>query len=237
MNNMKSFKTYVEEKVNEIIVLFGHFNPPHIGHEENIGAIAKIAQNRPFKIYAPQSEDPESNPLSYKEKIDFMRKMFPKYGRNIIFDDSVKHVFDVAVYAHDEGYTRLTLLVGSDCVSEFKAALQKYDGVKGDHGYYKFADGINVRSDSDSNNRTDNIGFKVSESQMISVAVENDFQTFSKGLPKTFGNAKELFNAVRRGMGLEESHNFRTHIQLDTVNETRERYIAGEIFNVGERVL
>jgi len=241
MNKMKSFKTYVEEKVNEIVVSFGRFNPPTIGHEENIVAIAKIAKNKPFRIYASQSEDPKKNPLPYKEKIDFMRKMFPKYGRNIIFDRDVKNVFHIAVRAYDEGYTRLTLPVGSDRVSEFKALLQKYDGVKGTHGYYKFSDGINVVStgsrDPDVDSRTGEATFKVSASKMRSAAFENDFQTFSKGLPKTFGNAKELFNAVRKGMGLEESHNFRTHIQLDTVNETRERYIAGEIFNIGERVL
>ena len=241
MNNMKSFKAYTEEKVTEIIVSFGRFNPPTIGHEENIISIAKLAKNKPFKIYASQSVDPKKNPLPYKEKIDFMRKMFPKYGRNIILDRSIKNIFDIAVSAYDEGYTRFTVAVGSDRVLEFKSLLQKYEGVKGTHGYYKFPDGINVVStgsrDPDIDDRTGASTFKISASKMRSAAAENDLQTFVKGLPKSFGNSKELFNAVRVGMGLQESHNFKTHIQLDTVNETRERYISGEIFNVGERVI
>ncbi len=87
---LKSFKTYTEEKTSEIIVSFGRFNPPTKGHEENIEAISKLAKGKPFKIYASQSEDPKKNPLDYEEKIKFMRKMFPQYGRNIILDRSVK---------------------------------------------------------------------------------------------------------------------------------------------------
>jgi hypothetical protein len=238
---MKTFRTFTEERVNEIIVTFGRFNPPTTGHQENIEAIADMAKGKTFKIYASQSEDPKKNPLGYEEKIKFMRKMFPTYGRNIILDRNIKNIFDIATNAYDEGYTRLTLPVGSDRVMEFKTLLQKYNGVKGKHGYYKFADGINVVStgdrDPDIDSRTGLSTFAISASKMRSAAAENDFQTFTKGLPKTFGNAKELFNAVRVGMGLNESHNFRTHIQLEAVNETRERYIAGEIFNIGERVL
>lgn len=102
---MKTFRKFTEERISEIIVTFGRFNPPHTGHQENIQAIADMAKGKTFKIYASQSEDPKKNPLPYKEKIDFMRKMFPKYGRNIIFDRDIKNIFDIATNAYDEGYT------------------------------------------------------------------------------------------------------------------------------------
>ena len=38
-------------------------------------------------------------------------------------------------------------------------------------------------------------------------------------------------------MGLKESHNFRKHIQLETVSERREAYVSGEIFNVNDNVV
>jgi len=237
---MKTFRKFTEERVNEIIVTFGRFNPPTIGHEENIESIADMAKGKTFKIYASQSEDPKKNPLGYEEKIKFMRKMFPKYGRNIILDKDIKNIFNVASDAYDEGYTRLTVAVGSDRVNEFKALLQKYDGVKGGHGYYKFPDGINVVStgtrDPDIDDRTGEATFKISASKMRSAAAENDLKTFSKGIPKTFGDVKELFNAVRKGMGLEESYNFRTHVQFDSISEQREHYINGSIFNIGDVV-
>ena len=238
---LKSFKTYTEEKTSEIVVSFGRFNPPTKGHEENIEAVAKLAKGKQFRIYASQSEDAKKNPLGYEEKIKFMRKMFPQYGRNIMLDRSVKNVFDIATSAYNEGYTRFTVAVGSDRVEEFKKLLRKYDGVKGTHGYYKFADGINVVStgqrDPDIDARTGSATFAVSASKMRSAAAENDLETFAKGLPKTFGDAKELFNAVRKGMGLKESHNFRKHVQFDTLSEQRERYISGKIFNIGDTVI
>lgn len=238
---LKSFRTYTEEKTSEIVVSFGRFNPPTKGHEENIEAVAKLAKGKTFKIYASQSEDPKKNPLGYEEKIKFMRKMFPQYGRNITLDRSVKNVFDIATQAYEDGYTRFTLAVGSDRVPEFKALLRKYDGIKGAHGYYKFTDGINVTStgqrDPDFDARTGAATFAVSASKMRTAAAENDLETFAAGLPKTFGDVKELFNAVRKGMGLKESHNFRKHVQFDTLSEQRERYISGQIFNVGDVVI
>jgi hypothetical protein len=237
---MKTFRTFTEERVNEIIVTFGRFNPPTTGHQENIEAIADMAKGKTFKIYASQSEDPKKNPLGYEEKIKYMRKMFPTYGRNIILDRNIKNIFDIATNAYDEGYTRLTVAVGSDRVNEFKALLQKYNDVAGSHGYFKFPDGINVVStgtrDPDIDDRTGQETFKVSASKMRSAAAANDLQTFSKGVPKTYGDVKDLFNAVRKGMGLEESYNFRTHVQFDSISELREHYINGTIFNVGDIV-
>ena len=44
-----------------------------------------------------------------------------------------------------------------------------------------------------------------------------------------------LFNLIRKRMGLKEMNNFRKHIQLPELSEKRERYIAGEIFNEGDK--
>jgi hypothetical protein len=57
-----------------------------------------------------------------------------------------------------------------------------------------------------------------------------------KGLPSGFKDGKELFNAVRTGMGLNESHDFRRHVQLEPVSEDREAYIKGKLLNEGDVV-
>jgi len=240
MSNIKSFRSFTEERINPIVVTFGRFNPPTIGHEENIESIAKMAKGKPFRIYSSQSEDPKKNPLGYEEKIRFMRKMFPKYGRSIILDHSIKNIFNVASSAYDEGFTKLIVAVGSDRVSEFKKLLSKYDGVEGAHGYYKFKDGIDVVStgnrDPDIDDLTGISTFKVSASKMRSAAAANDIELFSKGLPKTFKEVKELFNAVRKGMGLKECHEFKKPIDIQVVSEQREQYIVGELFTIGSVV-
>lgn len=233
--SLKSFRQFTEESTKEIVVTFGRFNPPTTGHEKLIEAVAKRGRGKTFRIYASQSEDPKKNPLSYEEKIKYMRKMFPQYGRNIILDVSIKNVFNVASKAYDDGFTRFTLVVGSDRVPEFKKLLEKYDDVRGAHGYYRFRDGIQIVSAGERDPDADDVS-GMSASKMRAAAADNDLETFSKGLPKSFGEVKELFNAVRKGMGLKESYNFRKHVQLPVVSGLREQYVKGEIFKVGESV-
>ena len=231
---IKSFKSFTEDRTNSVVVTFGRYNPPTIGHEKLFDAVAKIAKGKNFLIYSSQSHDLK-NPLMYDDKIKFLRKMFPSYGRNIVIDKDVKNIFDVAVKAYDSGYTKLTVVVGSDRINEFSKLLNKYDGVKGPHGYYTFRDGIEVKSAGERDPDSDGVS-GMSASKMRAAAADNDLEAFAKGVPKTFGEVKELFNAVRIGLGLKESHNFRKHVQFVPVSENRERYIAGEIFNEGDVV-
>lgn len=231
---IKSFKSFTEERTNSVVVTFGRYNPPTIGHEKLFDAVAKIAKGKNFLIYSSQSHDAK-NPLAYDDKIKFLRKMFPSYGRNIIMDKDVKNIFDVAVKAYDAGYTKLTLVVGSDRTDEFAKLLNKYDGAKGSHGYYTFRDGIEVKSAGERDPDGEGVT-GMSASKMRAAAADNDLEAFAKGVPKTFGEVKELFNAVRIGLGLKESHNFRKHVQFVPISENRERYIAGEIFNKGDVV-
>jgi hypothetical protein len=64
--------------------------------------------------------------------------MFPKHGRNIIVDKSVKNVFDIARVLYDAGYKRINMVVGEDRLREFDVLLNKYNGKKARHGFYNF---------------------------------------------------------------------------------------------------
>ena len=231
---LKSFRTYLEESTKEVVVTFGRFNPPTIGHEKLFKKLVATAGKNPFRIYSSQSTDPEKNPLEYEDKVKFLRKIFPAYGRNIILDKGIKTILQLATQEYENGTTHLVVVAGGDRISEYKTLLPKYNGVKGTHGYYNFKN-IKLVNAGD---RDDGSGVSgMSASKMRSAAADNDLETFAKGLPKTFGDVKDLFNAVRKGMGLKESHNFRKHVQFDTLSEQRERYISGQIFNVGDTVI
>ena len=41
-------------------------------------------------------------------------------------------------------------------------------------------------------------------------------------------------NAVRSGMGLKESHSFRKDLKLKRASYIREKYIEGNLFNIGD---
>lgn len=236
MNNIKSFRSFTEARVKELVTTFGRFQPPHLGHAKLLNKVVELAKGKTYRIYTSQTEDNKQNPLNYEDKIKFIRKMFPSYGRNILLDNSIKNVLDIAKQAYDDGFSKLTLVVGSDRVSEFKKLLDKYNGVKSAHGYYEFKDGIDVKSAGERDPDSDAVE-GVSASKMRAAASENDIETFTKGLPSDFSDVKELFNAVRKGMGLKESREFKKQVDLVKVSEQRERYVAGELFKVGSRVL
>ena len=232
---MKSFKQFKEETVKELVVTFGRFNPPTVGHGKLLKKVSNLAKGADYRIYSSQSIDPKKNPLKYTDKVKFLRKMFPEHGRNIILDKGVKSLFDVADKAHSDGYNKLTIVVGSDRVPEFRALIPKYNGVKGRHGFYDFEYGIEVKSAGERDPDSDDAVEAMSASKLRAAAEDNDLKTFSLGMPKNFRGVTDLMNAVRKGMGLKESTNFRKHVELET-NQVREQYISGSIFNIGDTV-
>jgi hypothetical protein len=231
---MKSFKQFNEEKKREVVFTFGRFNPPTIGHGKLLAKVAAAAIGNDYRIYASQSSDPKKNPLEYKEKIKVMRKMFPNHGRNIVEDKNAKTALHIASILHDQGFTKLTMVVGSDRIKEFQKLLTTYNGAKGRHGYYDFKDGIDVISAGERDPDAEGVS-GMSASKMRQAAIDGDFKSFMLGIPKGYGKGMTLFNLLRKRMGLKEKKNFREHVELPSLSEKRERYIAGEIFNVGDK--
>jgi len=232
---MKSFKEYNEENKREVIFTFGRFNPPTIGHGKLLAKVASLARGNDYRIYASQSNDAKKNPLEYKEKIKVMRKMFPKHGRSIIEDKKAKTALHIASILHEQGFTRITMVVGSDRVKEFQKLLNQYNGAQGRHGYYNFKDGIEIASAGERDPDAEGVS-GMSASKMRKAVIDGDFKSFTVGLPKAYGEDMTLFNLLRKRMGLKEMTNFRKHVQLPTISEKREKYISGEIFNVGDVV-
>ena len=231
---MKSFKQFNEEKKREVVFTFGRFNPPTIGHGKLLAKVAAAAIGNDYRIYASQSSDAKKNPLEYKEKIKVMRKMFPSYGRNIIEDKNAKTALHIASILYDQGFTKITMVVGSDRIKEFQKLLTQYNGAKGRHGYYDFKDGIEVISAGERDPDAEGVS-GMSASKMRQAAMDGDFKSFMLGVQKGYGKGMTLFNLIRKRMGLKEKKNFREHIELPPLSDKREKYIAGEIFNKGDK--
>jgi len=149
----------------------------------------------------------------------------------------IKTFMDAAVALYNEGFKNIVMVVGEDRVNEFDILLKKYNGKKMRNGFFNFAR-INVMSAGDRDPDGDDTS-SASATKQRQAAKANDFTTFGQGLPRGMGNAdaKALFNAVRNGMGLKETKDFTHHVKLDTVSETREQYVQGDLFQVGDRVV
>ena len=227
---LRSFSQYVTEERKEMYFVFGRFNPPTIGHEKLFDVLKKKAGSANIRIYASQSQDPKKNPLKFKDKVKFLRKMFPKYARSIMGDSDVRTVLDIAVKLYEQGYTRIVMVAGSDRIKEFNTLLKKYNDVKSRHGYYNFEDGINVISAGDRDPDNDDVS-GMSASKMRAAAAAGDIQAFSNGVPEMPGGSQmDLYYAVRKGMGLKKESV--KHIDLPKVSNQREAYVKGALYNI-----
>jgi nicotinamide mononucleotide adenylyltransferase len=232
-----SFKQFLVEEEKTVYFTFGRMNPPTIGHGKLLDALSKKASKNPYRVFLSQSADPKKNPLSYQDKIKAVRKMFPRHARSIMLNKNVRNAMEAASVMYNEGFKNLVMVVGSDRMNEFSALLKKYNGKEGRHGFYNFKN-INVVSAGDRDPDAEGVE-GMSASKMRKFAQENDFTSFSQGLPKTVSNAdaKKMFNDVRKGMGLKEQKEFKNHIQLETVSETREQFVSGDLFSTGDKVI
>ncbi len=233
---INSFKQYLVEEEKTVYFTFGRMNPPTTGHEKLMNELAKKSGKNSYKIFLSQSEDKKKNPLPYQEKIKMVRKFFPKHARQVILDKKIKNVFDIATRLFNEGYKNLTMVVGSDRVTEFNTLLNKYNGIKGRHGLYNF-NRINTISAGERDPDADDVS-GMSASKMRNVAAEGNFAQFSQGLPKSVSNAeaKKAYNQVRKGMGLKEVKQYHNTLNFAPVSEKREEYVKGNLFSVGDCV-
>ena len=231
------FSQFLVEEEKTAFFTMGRFNPPTMGHGMLLDKVSKAAGKNPYKIFVSQSNDTKKNPLGYKDKIKFVRKMFPKHARSVMMDTSVKTPIDAAVKLYNEGYKSVVMMADADRTREYEILLNRYNGKEARHGFYNFKSMKFVSVGGRDPNAKGVEG--VSATKQRNAAKENDFTTFAQGLPKNVSNkdAKELFNAVRKGMGLKEQNEFKRHVQLNSVSETREAFVSGSLFTEGEEVV
>jgi len=112
--------------MKKIVFAFGRYNPPTTGHAELINYAVKLAHRTgaEHRIYTSQSHDSSKNPLSPRQKMMFLRQVFP--GVNFVDDPSMKTAFHICKKLADEGYEDVVFVVGDDRVVEFSNSLGKY---------------------------------------------------------------------------------------------------------------
>lgn len=233
---MKGFSQYIVEADRGITFAWGRMNPPTIGHEKLMDATLKAAKGGKYIIYITQTQNKKKDPLTYEQKVKYARKMFPRHARNILLDKSIKTIFDALVKFYDDGYGQVTLVAGSDRILEYKALVNKYNGVKARHGFYNFQGGIKVVSAGERDPDAEGVE-GMSASKMRAAASEGNFKEFQQGLPNGFMEGQQMLNDVRKGLGLTAIKDFREHVEFEPVSKEREAYIAGELFGVGDLVV
>tara|TARA_R100001594_G_scaffold150508_2_gene212054 strand:+ start:1469 stop:3475 length:2007 start_codon:yes stop_codon:yes gene_type:complete len=199
---MKTYKYFLKENIFEqtggrsVVFTFGRFQPPTSGHQLLINKVIKEAESRgaEHRIYPSHSTDIKQNPLSHKDKVVFMRKLFST--ANIMDDKKAKNPFQVLDILKKEGFDNVYFVVGGDRVPEFKRGMKKYTT-----DFKKFEVISAGERDPDAEGV---VG--MSGSKMRKAAADDEFEQFLKGVPNKTPKriSLKLFKAIRKGMGLKE---------------------------------
>lgn len=107
---------------------YGRFNPPtEAGHGKLVHAVQSHAEKTggSHYIFASHTQDSQKNPLSHEDKTHAMKKLFP--GANV---SGEKHanIINVMKHLQSKGHSHVTMIAGSDRVSNFKKLLNNYNG-------------------------------------------------------------------------------------------------------------
>ena len=224
-----------EAKGKSLAFSFGRFNPPTTGHEKLINKVASINADD-YRIYLSRSQDPKKNPLSPRDKLAIMKRMFPRHARKIEIN-TTNMILDICTMLYKKGYSDITMVVGSDRVREFDTIIKKYNDYKSRHGYYNF-DNINIVSAGERDPDADNVS-GMSASKMRAAASANDIDSFKRGLPRGV-DANAIMKQVRQGMNLAAQYTGETREVVPFKDfehqQIRDLYIREMIFNIGDKV-
>jgi nicotinic acid mononucleotide adenylyltransferase len=177
------------------VVSFGRMNPITVGHEKLAMKVMSEASKRKADphIFLSHSSDAKKNPLSYEDKLKFAKKAFG----SVVKSSPARTIIEVAKSLSGK-YKNLIIVVGQDRIEEFKSLLTRYNNKE-----YNFE---NIDIVSAGARDPDAEGVEgMSASKMRSLAQTGDLKTFTSGLPKKLkSSAKEVYDAVRKGMGMNE---------------------------------
>lgn len=197
---MKLRELFEASTSKHITFCFGRMNPPTIGHAKLFETMQGVGGD--FKIFVSQSQDKKENPLSYGEKIKFIKAIHPQYAKNIVEDTSLNTIGKVCSYLYEQGYRNATFVAGSDRLPAFQKLIGDYNGVEGKaHGFYKFEvlDFVSAGARD-----PDSPGVEgVSASKARAEAANGDIKGF-EAATGAGQYTKPMFDAVRKGMGFKE---------------------------------
>ena len=212
-----------------VVFAFGRFNPPTVGHQKLIDRVitmAKRVKGLPV-LYVSASQDKKKNPLTAKQKLDYLKKVYPRGIKLLPATNKERTFMEILKNNFDKKYTDVYMIAGSDRVAEFKRLIKSYNGKD-----YNF-DTVNVVSAGERDPDADGVS-GMSASKMREFATRNDYKNFRSNLMTGTKekDAMKLFKDLKNQMGVREN----MLAPSDNDKELREEYHNNEIFNINEYV-
>lgn len=171
------------------VFTFGRMNPPTRGHEKLINMVHQVAEQRGGDAFIfPSKTQDIKNPLSYDDKVEFLKELFP--NAKFDFNPDVKSPFHATGYLGSMNYTDIIMIVGSDRVDEFRRRFNRS---------YEYFDSFEVISAGERDPDTEGVaGMSASKARIA--AAEGDIGKFRAATGWEGEVAGLLMKAVKRAM-------------------------------------
>lgn len=216
-----------EDKSNTAVASFGRLNPPTTGHNAMVDELKKVPGDHfLFLSHSQGAKNPEAkpgtkagenkDPLSFSEKLPLAKQAFPDV--NVGYADVTK-IFDMPVKLYKLGYKNLVIVAGNDRMPSYKSIFPKFNGVEGDHGYYKFDNiqFVELTRDEEAEGVTG-----MSASKLRQAVRDDDFESFKTGL--IAGNPQQLFDTIKERLAVDSIGVKQEEPKQDPVDENINEY-------------
>lgn len=183
-----------ESKEDTAVLSFGRMNPPTIGHQKLMKKLIEVGKKEggvPM-LFLSHSQDKKKNPLSYQEKLKFVRSNAPSGLR--VMDSPARTIYEAIDTLVKQGFVNIIVICGSDRIEEFS----RIENYKEKMGFSSFKIVSSGERDADS----DNLENSISASKMREYAKEEDFESFANGAGCSKSLIKDMYDATRKGIGL-----------------------------------
>ena len=195
-----------EPKDKHHVIAFGRMNPPTAGHEEVVKQLhdtaKKVGGDHTLVLSGSHGTKDGKNPLPPDVKLHHAKNAFP--GTHIkVADKEHPTILSQASDLHKHGVTHLHFVGGSDR-KPMHELLQKYNGVEGKHGYYKFKD-IKFHSSGDRDENAKGVA-GISGTKLRELAASGKKEEFHSHLSSQMKpeHKDELYKDLRKHMSLKE---------------------------------
>lgn len=207
---MKKYRQLITQlPPKRIVIGFNEFQSPSAVHEVYVNSIKKLAssQKADHVIFTSCTED-KKIPLPVDRKVYFLERMFPKTNF-VACNEKTNDILSI-VKSLSEKYKGITIVTTNLQVPIYEKIFEK------------------------TNTHVIGVEDFLPNPKILESLKKGDFNSFKKVLPFTITelDSKRLMNEMRVSMGLKV---LKEQVKFET-NELREKYFAGEIFNVGEIV-
>jgi nicotinic acid mononucleotide adenylyltransferase len=186
----------ISEAVGKTVVAnFGRLNPITVGHLLLMKKISEIAsrEKADAMLFSSHSHDPKKNPLPYDKKIDFLGKVQGKPANlKIMKEASVTNPFKMLEFLAQRGYSKIIIVGGSDRAAEY----QKFSAYS-----EKLNAKVSFMSSGDRDADSEGVS-GVSASLARKLVQQGNLAEFLKIVPFTKQIGTQMFNEVKKGMGL-----------------------------------